>query len=230
MANDVPLIAQLHDSAAPSEIEDVMGSGTGLGPATIMAGLASGVQTEVVLPSSILNKDLTFHAFPDYDGDFNLRLCRIEVDYVGLGHPCTIPFKDSSYAQPFSTFSKSVDTKKYDDSITVDLVRSCPVQVPNDQSINNTLSFSFYYDIPSEETVTANVDIAPSGGLYVDDTVLWTTLYEIKTVASSSFSGIEAWNSNQTLIKPYMTARIMNEITHLNAVFGIRFVCHRLGW
>ena len=210
--------------SAASEVEDVMGSGTGLGLASIMAGLASGVQSEVILPSSILSKDLTFHAFPDYDGNFNLRLCRIEVDYVGLGHPCTIPFKDSSYAQSFSTFSKSVDTKKYDDSITVNLGKSCPVQVPNDRSINNTVSFSFYYDIPSDETVTSNVDIALSGGLYVDDTALWTTLYEIKTVATSSFSGIEAWNSNQTLTKPYMTARIMDEITHLDAVFGIRFV------
>ena len=211
-------------TASPSEIDDVMGTGKGLGPATIMAGLASGVRSEVVLPSSVLNKDLTFQAFPDYDGSFNLRLCRVEVEQVGLGHPCTIPFMDPSYASSFSIFSKSVHTKKYDDTITVNLGKTCPVQVPNDRSINNTVSFSFYYEIPSDEIITSGVDIALSGGLYVDNTALWTTFYEIKTVSSSSFSGIEAWNSNQTFIKPYMTARIMNDISYIDAVFGIRYV------
>ena len=208
----------------PAEIEDFFGTGTGLGPSSIMAGQASGLRSEVVLPNSVLNKDLTLQTFPEYEGSFNLRLCRVEVEQVGLGHPCTIPFEDSSYVMSSSSYSKTVGTKKYDDSITVNLGRTCPVQVQNDRSINSTISFSFYYDIPPDETVTAGVDIALSGGLYVDNTALWTTLYEIKTVASSSFTGIEAWNSNQTLINPYMTARIMNEILHLDALFGIRFV------
>ena len=211
-------------TAAPAEVGDLTGTGTVLGPSTIMSGFAAGIRSEVVIPASFLNQPLTFQAYPEHTSSYNIRLCKVEVEHVGLGHPCTVPFEDKSFAETHATFYKSVETK-YDDSVTIDLGKTCPISVADNTKVNSSLVFSFYFEIPLDWTVSAGEDVVFNGGLYVDDTALWTTLYETKTEKNSEFSEILAWDPSQTLVEPYVTARIINdEDVHVSGMLGIRFV------
>ena len=223
---------------APAELGDVIGTGTGLGLAyvddilkkfAIMPGFAVGVRSEVVLPASVLNKPLTLEVFQESQQVDHIRICRIEVEQVGLGHPCTIPFKDPSFAETHVTFSKSVDTMEEADMVTVNAGHTCPIGVPNNPKVNASLVFSFYYDIPVEdsESVSDGASFVLAGALYVDQTALWTTHTEVEKIDPMEIDGnygIEAWDNSQTLTQPYMTARIINEKVSINGILAIRFV------
>ncbi len=223
-------------SPAPAEVEGIVGTATGLGiiedederqgtNKTIMPGYAVGIRSEVNLPASVLNRPLTLGAFQESEQVDYIRLCRVEVEHVGLGHPCTIPFKDPSFAETHTTLSKSVDTMKYEDTVSLSAGNSCPVGVPNDPKVNASLVFSFYYDIPIEDKGSVDdwTDFVLGGGLYVDKTALWTTNTKVYKIAPTTFTGMEAWDDSQTLIQPYMTARIINK-NAAQAGLAIRFV------
>ena len=214
-------------TAAPAEVGDLTGTGTVLGPSTIMSGFAAGIRSEVVIPASFLNQPLTFQAYPEHTSSYNIRLCKVEVEYVGLGHPCTVPFEDQSFAETHATFYKSADAQKYDDSVTINVGKTCPISVADNTKVNSNLVFSFYFDIPLDWTVIKDVDVVLHGGLYVDGTALWSTLSEMKTVESVNFEdkGLEAWDPSQLLLKPYLTARLINdEVPRVRGIVGIRFV------
>ena len=214
-------------TAAPAEVGDLTGTGTVLGPSTIMSGFAAGIRSEVVIPASFLNQPLTFQAYPEHTSSYNIRLCKVEVEHVGLGHPCTVPFEDQSFAETHATFYKSGDTQKYDDSVTINMGKTCPISVADNTRVNSNLVFSFYFDIPLDWTVIKDVDVVLHGGLYVDGTAMWSTLSEMKTVESVNFDdkGLEAWDPSQLLLKPYLTARLINdEVPRVRGIVGIRFV------
>ena len=222
-------------SEAPAEVGDLVGTAAGLGlvfnsdlnATAIMPGFAVGLRSEVILPASVLSRPLTFEAYQESEQVEHIRLCRIEVERVGGGHPCTLPFRDPSYAETHTTLYKSVDTMKYMDSVTANAGNTCPVDVPNDPRINASLVFSFYYEIPLSDSssVSSETKFVLGGGLYVDKTALWTTHREVKRVPLNTFSGMEAWDVTQTLIQPYMTARIINEgKVWRHGILAIRFV------
>ena len=222
-------------SAAPAEVGDLVGTATGLGlifndglnSSVIIPGFAVGLRSEVILPASVLSRPLTFEAYQDSDQVEHIRLCRIEVERVGGGHPCTIPFRDPSYAETQTTLYKSVDTMKYMDSVTANAGNTCPVDVPNDPRVNASLVFSFYYEIPltDSSSVSSGTKFVLGGGLYVDKTALWTTHIEVKKFDPTTYSGMVAWDDSQSLIQPYMTARIINEgKLWSKGILAIRFV------
>ena len=225
-------------SPAPAAVEDIVGIASQLGIIdvemsesnlaargtnnSIMPGFAVGIRSEVILPASVLNRPLTLEAFQESEQVDHIRLCRVEVEHVGLGHSCTIPFKDPSFVETHTTFSKSIDTMKYVDSVSLSAGNSCPV---SDPKVNASLVFSFYYEIPLEdkESVPDWTDFVLGGGLYVDKTVLWTTNTKVYKIAPTTYTGMEAWDDSQTLIQPYMTARIVNTNAS-QAGLAIRFV------
>ena len=228
-------------SPAPAELGDVVGTGTGLGlvhvnnKTTIMPGFAVGVRSEVVLPASVLNKPLTLEVFQESQQPDHIRLCRIEVEQVGLGHPCTIPFKDYSFAETHVTFSQSVDTMEEADMVMVNAGHTCPVGVPNNPKVNASLVFSFYYEIPIEdsESVSEGTSFVFAGGLFVDQTALWTTHIEAEKIEpyppyerdqNGWVYGMEAWDDSQTLTRPYLSARIINEKVSIFGIVAVRFV------
>ena len=226
-------------SAAPAEVGAVVGTGTGLGvvlvnnKTTIMPGFAVGVRSEVVLSASVLNKPLTLEVFQESQQPDHIRLCRIEVEQVGLGHPCTIPFKDPSFAETHVTFSKSVDTMEDADMVTVNAGHTCPIGVPNNPKVNASLVFSFYYEIPLEdsESVRVGTSFVLAGGLFVDQTALWTTHTAVEKIEPKAYvrngdgdGEIEAWDDSQTLTRPYLSARIINEKVSIFGIVAVRFV------
>ena len=224
-------------SAAPAEVGDLVGTATGLGlvidvnldASTIMPGFAVGLRSEVILPASVLSRPLTLEAYQESEQVEHIRLCRIEVERVGGGHPCTLPFRDPSFAETHTTLYKSVDTMKYMDSVTANVGNTCPVGVPSDPRVNASLVFSFYYEIPltDSSSVSSGTKFVLGGGLYADNTALWTTHTEVTKLDPTTYSGMAAWDDSQSLIQPYMTARIMNEgklgiMNH--GILAIRFV------
>ena len=200
----------------------------------MLLGYAVGVRSEVVLPASVLNKPLTFEVIQESSVD-HIRLCRVEVEHVGLGHPCTLPFKNPLFTETQVSYSKSVDTMEYFDSATVNLGHTCPVDAPNDPNLNASLVLSFYYEIPSKDrdSVPEKNPFVLGSGLYTDSTALWTTYTSVQKLDETIITeeqesnGIYTWNTEEPQQKkPYMTARILNENGKVSpwGVLAIRFV------
>ena len=207
----------------PAEVGGVSGTSTALGPTTIMAGYAVGVRSEVTIPASIINKPLSFMVIPEYAStDFDVRICKVQLDYVGLGNPCTKIYQEPAKALQSKTWSKTSDTRKFDDVVNFDLGVTCPLNIEGEDS-SNVLRLSFYMDLPPQDSIPSGEPIMMSSGLYVDDTALFTTIYNT-TTSTTTLTAIEAYDSSQTFITPYLTARIMDETVDIGSIFGIRYV------
>ena len=54
-------------------------------------------------------------------GNLDLEICHMSIDRVGPGLPCTLPFSQKSAMSQAIQYSKSVDTKEYNDIVKMDL-------------------------------------------------------------------------------------------------------------
>ena len=75
--------------ASPTTVGDLSGTGLGLGPTSFKSKFGAGIRTVVNIPADIIEKSITFQTIPDDTvTDFDVKICRLEVESVGLGLPC----------------------------------------------------------------------------------------------------------------------------------------------
>merc|ERR1712016_76538 len=155
------------------------GTGEGLGPTTFNTKFGAGVKSVLAIPPSVLGKSLTFMTYAETDiTDFDVRLCRLDVEAVGLGLPCSYSNQDPLVQGPKKVFSKSSPDRMFNDIGKIELGTTCPAAITSVEKPGQ-LAISFIYEIPNQP-VTA-VPYVLSGGLYVAQTALWTSSYSTTT-------------------------------------------------
>ena len=201
-------------------VEEITGTGEGLGPTTFNTKFGAGVKSVLAIPPSVLGKSLTFMTYAETDiTDFDVRLCRLEVEAVGLGLPCSYSNQDPLVQGPKKVFSKSSPDRMFNDIGKIELGTTCPAAITSVEKPGQ-LAISFIYEIPNQP-VTA-VPYVLSGGLYVAQTALWTSSYST-TTNGAELTTIEGWNS-QTSLTPYLSARTDQTTVQINQPFPVRFV------
>ena len=113
-----------------------------------------------------------------------------------------------------------LDTNKFDDTVEASLGSSCPISIDGDNTIND-IAVSFYFKLP-RYGVPGDVLVQLLAGLYVDNTAMWSTYYNV-TTGTAAVDGIVAWDEAQTLTKPYLTVRKIHELEAFESVFGLRY-------
>lgn len=205
--------------AAPA-VGEVTGTGEGLGPTSFNTMFGAGMRNVLTIPATVLDKQLTFMTYAEPGiTEFDVRVCRLEVEDVGLGLPCTYPNQDPLVAGPRTVYSKSSADRLFDDVGKIELGSTCPADI---SSIENSrqLAISFIYEIPPQTVPSVNYKL--NGGLYVDQTALWTSSYSL-TTSATEVTDVEGWNS-QTLLTPYLTARTDHTTVKISQPFPVRFV------
>ena len=143
-----------------------------------------------------------------------MKICRVEVEMVGLGLPCLLPGVQTAVysARPESNIT---DVGK------LELGSVCPALVASGQ-FSHQLAITFIYELPPQTLNTA--PYVMSWGLYVEDLWLWFASYSLNT-DSRQLTGLEGWNWNgQAFTASYLSARIDSNTVKINEPFPVRFV------
>ena len=194
--------------------DPLAGVGTNLGFTTFNTGFETGIKSEIVIPPTMVGEEMTFEVFPDLDvTNFDLRLCRVEVEKVGEGLPCIA----NSMINPDTSISKSSETRLFEDHGRINLGTSCPAAV-SDKDSDRTLTVSFVYQLPAQDTITDGTDITVNGGLYVKNSSLWVTSNTVKSAVAS----IDTLEPEDT--KTYIGVRKQEFEVALNSPFYFRYV------
>ena len=83
-------------------------------------GYGAGVRSTVTIPGTVIGNKLTLMTMADAS-DLDLNICHMSIDRVGPGLPCTLQFAKESVVSQAIQYSKSVDTKEYNDIAQLDL-------------------------------------------------------------------------------------------------------------
>ena len=90
-------------------------------------------------------ENFEFEAIPDVAVDgLDLRLCRIRIYRVGEALPC-VQFADPKSKE---VYSKTEDTKVYDDYGKIEIGNICPVNYPYGKKSSNQLTAQVVYEVP----------------------------------------------------------------------------------
>ena len=205
--------------ASPTAVGDVSGTGEGLGPTSFNTKFGAGLRTVVNIPADIIEKSITFQTLPDDTvTDFDVKICRLEVESVGVGLPCLYPQKDPEVQA--AVFSKSAEGKLFADVGRLELGSTCPADISSVLEYSNQLAISFIYEIPPQTISSGSYKL--TGGVYVNSTALWSSTYNL-TTDPTEVTVLEGWNS-QSLLTPYLTARTESNTVKINEPFPVRFV------
>ena len=201
--------------ASPAVPGDVSLTAEGLGPTSFYTKFGAGLRTLVNIPADFSGKPLTFITYPDHSvTDVQLKVCRVEVESVGLGLPCLYPQHDHQVQA--AVYSKRSGASLFDDVGQLELGSSCPADIASDQS-SQQLAVSFFYEIPPQTLSPA--PIVMTGGLYYQETALFSS-YSL-TTSTTELTGLEGWNS-QSQISPYLTVRADTTTVSVNQPFPLR--------
>ena len=200
--------------ASPTALGDVSGTAEALGPNSFVNKFGAGVRTVFNIPADISDKPLTFLTYPDHSvTDVQVKICRLEVESVGLGLPCL--YQEHQVRQ-HPVFSKRSEDNQFADVGKLELGSSCPANIFSSQ-----LAISFIYENPPLTESTREPYVI-TGGLYLGNTSLWSSSYSLTTLVAQ-FSSLEGWNS-QSLTSPYLTVRADSNTVKLDQPFPLRFV------
>ena len=203
-------------TATPSQLS-LKGVGSNLGFDILNTGFETGIKSEIIIPSTMIGKDITFEVFPDLDvTDFDLRLCRLEVERIGTGLPCIAKASDGTSA----SISKSSDTRLFDDHGIINLGTTCPAGLSD---LDSTLSISFIYQLPPQDTIKDSTEITVNGGLYLKDSSLWVTSNTV-TTATAAHASLESWEPGYNNTKAYIGVRKNEADVPLGNPFYLRYV------
>ena len=173
-------------SIPPNEVEDISGIAVGLGPTNLHMGFAVGIECTLTIPPTVYNKHLSFMVYPDYNGlNVDLQLWKVEITHVGASLPCIMKAADQLKHTNALVLSKSKDTKLFDDTAKIDLGKSCPSYSDLLETTGNQFKVKFIYDLPDQKDGAIDEGVVQlNGGLYVEDSALWTSMYNVTTAAS----------------------------------------------
>ena len=207
--------------ASPTTVGDVSGTGQGLGPTSFTTKFGAGIRSVVNIPADIIEKSITFMTFPDGSvTDLDVKICRLEVESVGVGLPCLYPQQDPGVQA--AVYSKSSDAKLFNDVGKLELGSTCPAAITSlaIQSPHH-LQISFIYEIPSQTLSPGPYKL--NGGIHVNTSSLWTASASL-TTSSTELVGLEDWKTTHSTLPPYLTARTESDTVKAKEPFPVRFV------
>ena len=90
-------------------------------------------------------EDVVFEAVPDFEKPgYSARLCRISIRNVGEGLPCVYHADTKSK----EVYSKSEETKIFDDYGIIEIGQFCPVNYPKTDANSNKFIAQVAYEFP----------------------------------------------------------------------------------
>ncbi|TRY70980.1 hypothetical protein TCAL_11101 [Tigriopus californicus] len=141
------------------------------------------------------SESLHFEAVPDFDvTDFSLRLCRASIINIGKALPC-VRHSDTLLKD---VYSKSDDTKPFNDFGNIDVGRTCPLNYPSTYMNDNSFTASLVYELPRGQSVDPGSNVRISGGVRLGNNTIWVSsmLYEAQNtpmgpniITSLNFNG-----------------------------------------
>ena len=139
------------------------------------------------------------------------------MEKVGQGMPCQLKYKKENSLEAASTYSKSGSRTLYD-TVTIDLGSTCPINYDT-----SDITISYIYELPNQSGFSSGTEIELNSGFYLENTALFTSAKNIST-SSTVYEEIINYDSSQSLIKPYVTARVESEQIILNDISAVRYV------
>eukprot|EP00094_Tigriopus_californicus_P011496 TCALIF_11101-PA protein Name:"Protein of unknown function" AED:0.09 eAED:0.09 QI:0/0.77/0.73/0.95/0.48/0.58/46/1495/2737 len=151
----------------------------------------------VHIPSGSGSESLHFEAVPDFDvTDFSLRLCRASIINIGKALPC-VRHSDTLLKD---VYSKSDDTKPFNDFGNIDVGRTCPLNYPSTYMNDNSFTASLVYELPRGQSVDPGSNVRISGGVRLGNNTIWVSsmLYEAQNTPMGP-NIITSLNFNETV-------------------------------
>lgn len=92
---------------------------------------------------------LRFEAVPDFDvTDTSVRICRVRIINIGDGLPCL----HHANTRSKEVYSKSSDTRPFNDFGEIDIGSTCPTEYPNSDAATNQFTAQLVYELPPQDT------------------------------------------------------------------------------
>lgn len=117
---------------------------------------------------------------PDLDvTDVDLEICAIRVHRVGSGLPCIFHSNPNSRVN----YTKSVATRKFDDSGSLRPGAACPVNYPNGGASANQFTASMFWRLPQKQQ-SSSLELFLGGGMSVGSKIVWPLAEEYDIVGT----------------------------------------------